>query len=135
MLEFNEIYKLVMENKRLPEHSAPEEKMAYYELSGINERYSKRLITKNEATAQKADCVARFNELRLGRLMRLDSYTLVQNNIRAAEEKLSELMGKINPDADFKLLFQDALGIIAAFEGQETNVFQKTFDRRMKESA
>lgn len=135
MLEFNEIYRFVMENKRLPEHCAPEERMAYYELSGINERYSKRLITKNEATAQKADCTARFNELRRGRLMNLKAYTLVQNNIRCAEERLSELMGKINPNADFKELLQDALGIISKFEGQDSNVLQRTYERRMKESA
>lgn len=135
MLEFNEIYKIAVEGTRLPEHSAPEERMAYYEIFGINEKYGKRLISKNEATAQKADCLARFNELRKGRLLNLEAYTHTQRNIRAAEEKLSELIKQIRPGADFEALLQDALKIISAFEGQEANVLQKTFDRKMKETA
>lgn len=135
MLEFNEIHKMAMTDRRLPEHAAPEECMAYYELAGITARYEKRIITKNEATAQKATVLKRFNEMRKGRLLNLEAYSSYQKNIKAAESKLSELITAIAPGADFEKLLRDALDIIALFEGQASNVYQNTVDRRMKESA
>lgn len=135
MLEFNNIYRLAVEGKRLPAFAAPEECMAYFELSGINERYGKRIITKNEATAQKADAKKRFEELRKAGQFNLDAYKAYAKNIKAAEMKLSELMKKINPDADFAALLYDALGIISMFEGQSVSVEQRVFEKNMKESA
>lgn len=135
MLEFNNIYRLAVAGKRLPAFAAPEERMAYFELSGINERYAKRIITKNEATAQKAEALQRFNEFRETQRFNMDAYNAYAKNIRAAEMKLSELMKKINPDADFAALLRDALGIISMFEGQSVSVEQRIFDGKMKESA
>ena len=135
MFEFEEIYRLVNAGRRLPEFAAPEERMAYFELAGISDRYGKRIITKNEATAQKADAKKRFEELRKAGQFNLDAYKAYAKNIKAAEEKLSELMKKINPDADFAALLYDALGIISMFEGQSVSVEQRMFDRRMKKNA
>lgn len=135
MLEFNDIYRLVVAGKRLPAFAAPEERMAYFELSGINERYAKRIVTKNEATAQKAEALQRFNELRKAGQFNLDAYTAYAKNIRAAEMKLTELMKQINPEADFAALLREALGIISMFEGQTVSVEQRVFDGKMKESA
>ncbi len=135
MLEFDDIHRLVNADKRLPEHSAPEERMAYYELAGISERLGKMLITKNEATAQKAAVRKRFDELRQGRLLNLEAYFSYQKNIKSGEEKISELIKAIAPGADFEKLLRDALGIISLFEGQTPGVYEKVFDRMMKESA
>ena len=135
MLEFDDIHRLVMADKRLPEHSAPEERMAYYELAGISERLGKMLITKNEATAQKAAVRKRFNDRRKARLLNLEAYVSYQNNIKAAESRISELLKSISPGADFGKLLRDALGIISLFEGQTPGVYERIFDGKMKESA
>jgi len=135
MLEFNDIYKLTVAGKRLPEFAAPEERMAYYELFGIGEAYGKRLITKNEATAQKAAARLRFDELREGRLLNLGAYISYQNNIKAAEAKLSDLIKRIGPGADFEKLLCEALDIIALCEGMELSVYQKIVDKRLKDIA
>lgn len=135
MLEFEEIYRLVNAGRRLPEFAAPEERMAYFELAGISDRYGKRIITKNEATTQKEEARKRFKELRTTGQFNLDAYKAYAKNIKAAEMKLSELMKKINPDADFAALLYDALGIISMFEGQSVSVEQRVFERKMKESA
>lgn len=135
MFEFEEIYRLVNAGRRLPEFAAPEERMAYFELAGISDRYGKRIITKNEATAQKAEAKKRFEELRKAGQFNLDAYKAYAKNIKAAEEKLSELMKKINPEADFSALLFDALGIISMFEGQSVSVEQRAFEKQMKESA
>lgn len=135
MLDFNEIYRLVTAGKRLPEFAAPEERMAYFELAGISERYGKQIITKNEATAQKAEAKKRFEELRKTGQFNLDAYSAYAKNIKAAEMKLTELMKKINPDADFAALLYDALGIISMLEGQSVSVEQRVFEKNMKESA
>lgn len=135
MLEFNEIHRLAGTDKRLPEFAAAEERMAYYELAGINEKYARRVITKNEATAQKAVARARFDELRRGRLLNLEAYASYQKNIKAAEDKLSELIKAIYPGADFEKLLRDALDIIALFEGQQSSIYPKLLDEKLKESA
>ena len=135
MFEFEEIYRLVNAGRRLPEFAAPEERMAYFELAGISDRYGKRIITKNEATAQKAEAKKRFEELRKAGQFNLDAYKAYAKNIKAAETELSELMKKINPDADFAALLFDALGIISMFEGQTVSVEQRVFEKQMKESA
>lgn len=135
MFEFEEIYRLVNAGRRLPEFAAPEERMAYFELAGISDRYGKRIIAKNEATAQKADAKKRFEELRKTGQFNLDAYKSYAKNIKAAEMKLSELMKKINPEADFAALLYDALGIISMFEGQNISVEQRVFEKQMKESA
>ena len=128
MLEFEEIYRLVNAGRRLPEFAAPEARMAYFELAGISDRYGKRIITKNEATAQKAEAKKRFEELRKAGQFNIDAYNAYAKNIRAAEMKLSELMKKINPEADFAALLREALGIISMFEGQQVSVEQRMFD-------
>lgn len=130
MFEFKEIYRLVTAGKRLPEFAAPEERMAYFELAGISDRYGKRIITKNEATAQKAEAKKRFEELRKAGQFNLDAYKAYAKNIKAAETELTELIKKINPDADFAALLYDALGIISMFEGQSVSVEQRVFDRK-----
>lgn len=135
MLEFNQIHKLVNEGRRLPEYAPPEERMAYFELAGIGERYAKRIITKNEATAQKAAVRQRFDELRRGRLLNLEAYSSYQKNIKAAEARLSELMKAISPQADFELLLREALGIIALFEGQGAGTYERIIDGKLRESA
>lgn len=123
MLEFNDIYKLTVAGKRLPEFAAPEERMAYYELFGIGEAYGKRLITKNEATAQKAAARLRFDELREGRLLNLGAYTSYQNNIKSAEAKLSELIKRTQSGENAEMLLADAFEIISLLEGQQTNSY------------
>ena len=130
MLDFNEIYRLVTAGKRLPEFAAPEERMAYFELAGISDRHGKRIITRNEAAAQKAEARKRFAELRKAGQYNLDAYSAYAKNIKAAEMKLTELMKKINPDADFAALLYEALGIISMFEGQSVSVEQRVFDRK-----
>ncbi|MBQ3045163.1 MAG: hypothetical protein IJD49_04350 [Clostridia bacterium] len=130
MLSFNEIYKMTVERKRLPEFAAPEEKMAYYELLGIGEAYGKRLITKNEATAQKAAALSRFNELRKGRLLNLGAYTSYQNNIRSAEALLSELIKRAKRGEDAETLLADAFEIISLFEGQQMNSYAHILKNR-----
>ncbi len=135
MFEFEEIYRLVNAGRRLPEFASAEERMAYFELAGISDRYGKRIITKNEATAQKADAKKRFEELRKAGQFNLDAYSAYAKNIKAAEMELTELIKKINPDADFAVLLYEALGIISMFEGQSVSVEQRVFEKNMKESA
>lgn len=121
MLEFNDIYKLTVAGKRLPEFAAPEERMAYYELFGIGEAYGKRLITKNEATAQKAAARSRFDELRKGRLLNLGAYISIQNNKKASSTLLSEFILRTQKGEDPERLLADAYKIISLLEGQQIN--------------
>ena len=134
MLEFNDIHRLVKQNKRLPEFASAAEKMAYFELAGIGERYGLRIITKNEATTQKAETKKRFEELAKSGSFNLEAYSAYAKNIKAADTNLSELIKKINPDADFAALFREALGIISMLEGQTISVEQRAFDRIMKDA-
>ena len=135
MLDFNEIYKMARSDRALPENAAPEEQMAYYELAGISAKFDRGIITKNTATKQKAAALKRFNEMRNARLLNLEAYSAWQKNIKAGEEKLSELIKAIMPGADFEKLLKDALGIIALYEGVNPNVYAATAERKLKESA
>ena len=135
MLEFKQIYKLASAGQALPKHSPPEDRAAYFELFGIVSAYKQGIITKNDATAQKAEAFKRFNDMRKGRLLNLEAYTAYQNGIKAASGKLSELMKAVSPDADFEKLFRDALEIISIFEGHHGNVYDGFVDNKMKESA
>ncbi len=129
MLEFNEIYKLATTGQKLPPHSPPEEKMAYYELMGIMTAYKKKFISPKEDSTQKLLAMRRFDECREGRLLNLEAYKEYQNNIKAGECKLSELFKKIEPNADYKELLGDALDIIALYEGHEgSTVYRKILD-------
>lgn len=135
MLDFYEIYKLASTGRALPKHSPPEDRAAYFELLGTVTAYKQGHISKNEATAQKAEARNRFDDMRKGRLINLEVYTSYQNGIKAAESKLSELMKGITRDADYKMLLRDALEIIAILEGHQINVYQGVIDKNVKESA
>lgn len=135
MLEFNDIYAMARSDRALPENAAPEEQMAYYELAGISAKFDRGIITKNTATKQKAAALERFNDVRKARLLNLEAYSAWQKNIKAGEEKLSELIKAIMPGADFEKLLKDALGIIALYEGVNPNVYAATAERKLKESA
>lgn len=131
MLTFEQIEKLIADCEPLPKYTEVEERCAYQELLVSEDLYRRSLILKQTKDKIRADIWHVFHDIRSARLNLRKSYEKQQEGIKAAESKLSELIKRVEPGADFEKLLLDAFEVIALLEGQETPVYDKMLRKKL----
>lgn len=131
MLTFQEVEELVKKKDKLPEKNIGEERIAYRILWSMQDLYGRRLILKQQAEWMRADAYHLFHDIRRTRDGLHKAYARQLDSLKRAEEKTSELMKAITPEADREELLYKAMEIISLYEGQESNVYYGTLQRKL----
>ena len=131
MLTFKEVEELVKNKDKLPEKSTAEERTAYRILWAMYDLYGRRLILKQQAEEMRTDAYHLFCDIRRTRDGLQKAYARQLESLKKAEEKTSELMKAVTPDADREELLYKAMEIISLYEGQESDVYNLTLLRKL----
>lgn len=131
MLTFKEIEELVEAGEKLPGKNTAEERIAYQILFSMRDLLRRRLILKQQGEGMRRDAYHLFHDIRRTRDGLQKAYERQLESLKKAEEKTAELMKDVAPDADREELFYRAMEIISLYEGQETDVYRKSIQRKL----
>ena len=132
MLTFHEIEELIAKHEKLPGKNTAEERIAYQILFSMRDLLSRRLILKQQGEGMRRDAYHLFHDIRRTRDGLQKAYSRQLDSLKRAEEKTAELMKAIAPGADTEELLYKAMEIISLYEGQETDVYRKTLQRKLQ---
>jgi hypothetical protein len=93
---------------------------------------SRRLILKQQAEGMRKDAYHLFHDIRRTREGLKKAYARQLDGLKRAEEKTAELIKAITPEADREELLYKAMEIISLYEGQETDIYRKTLQRKLQ---
>lgn len=132
MLTFQEVEELIEKREKLPGKNTAEERIAYQILYSMKDLLGRRLILKQQGEEMRRDAYHLFHDIRRTRDGLQKAYARQLDSLKRAEEKTAELMKAIAPEADREELLYKAVELISLYEGQETDVYRKTIQRKLQ---